>query len=150
MRRLTLLVILGVGCATPYGPSGLSGGYSEMQVAPYTFEVGFRGNGYTSPDRARRFALRRSAELTLAAGMYGFFVRDERASSRVSSWQTPLNCSSSGGTTNCTGGNTQVISKPQSSVTITMVTAQEAAALGAQGVLVYDARLFLSQFADDD
>jgi hypothetical protein len=60
------------GCATPYKPNGLMGGYSEVQLNADTFQVSVRGNAYTSNDRAQKIALLRAAELTLAAGAERF------------------------------------------------------------------------------
>ncbi|HMM56246.1 MAG TPA: hypothetical protein PKD77_01460 [Rudaea sp.] len=69
MRRLVFVFTLAlVGCATPYKPSGLMGGFHDTQLAEDVFSVTFKGNGYTSDDRARDFMLLRCADLTLAHG----------------------------------------------------------------------------------
>ena len=54
-----------LGCATAYQPQGLSGGFTETQLAPDVWRVSFSGNGYTKGERAEDFAMLRSAELTL-------------------------------------------------------------------------------------
>lgn len=61
------------GCMSPYQPSGLGGGYTDMALSKDTYFVTFRGNGVTPPDVVQSYVLRRSAELTLNKG-YKFFV----------------------------------------------------------------------------
>ena len=80
MKLLTsaLLVLMLAGCATAYQSKGLTGGYSDLQIAENMFKVGFEGNGYTNPQRARDYALLRSAELALGNN-YKYFVILEEA-----------------------------------------------------------------------
>ncbi len=78
-----------LGCATPYHSNSLLGGYTETQLAPDVFRVGFQGNGYTSPERAQDFALLRAAELAQQNGFRYFVVIDERSSTEVQSFTTP-------------------------------------------------------------
>jgi hypothetical protein len=94
--KTTLLVAIGcasifllAGCATPYQSNGFSGGYSETQFAPDAFRVVFRGNGYTSPERAQDFALLRASELTIQHGFTCFAIIDENDSTTTSSFTTP-------------------------------------------------------------
>jgi len=68
---LVLALVLG-GCATSYQKHGLTGGYSEIQLAENVFEVNFSGNGYTGAQTVKQFTLYRSAELTLERG-YKYF-----------------------------------------------------------------------------
>jgi hypothetical protein len=70
---LICVVILFVGCATPYESSGFLGGYSDTALAPDVYLISFQGNGYTAPERARDFAFLRAADLTLAHG-YRYFA----------------------------------------------------------------------------
>jgi hypothetical protein len=66
--RYSILVIVGLlisGCATAYQQKGMTGGYSETKLAVNVYRVSFGANGYSSRDRARDFALLRSAELTI-------------------------------------------------------------------------------------
>jgi hypothetical protein len=67
-----------VACSTPYKPNGLMGGYSETPIQADQYLVNFRGNGYTSTEKAYRFALYRCAELTVQAGYDYFVVFDEK------------------------------------------------------------------------
>jgi len=98
-----LVVITVSGCAaTPYQQRGATGGFSETQLAENVFEVRFRGNGYTSSERASDFALLRSAELTLEKGFRYFITDDNENAQRVS-----INTIST-----YYGDNTYSISKP--------------------------------------
>lgn len=63
-----------VACSTPYQPAGFRGGYSETTLAADQVIVRFRGNGYTSGERAYDFALYRAAELTLQHGYERFII----------------------------------------------------------------------------
>lgn len=81
---VVLAAVTVTGCATSYQPRGLSGGFSETQLAENVFEVRFSGNGYTSSERASDFALLRSAELTLERGFKYFVVDDNENARRIS------------------------------------------------------------------
>src|SRR5437016_7742233 len=69
-------------CATPYQHMGLGGGFTDKQIAPNTFRIHFRGNGYTPDDRAQDFAFLRASELTLAHGYQFFDVLNAGSSDR--------------------------------------------------------------------
>ena len=47
-----------------------------MPLAQDTYEVSFRGNGYTSQDKVQKMALLRAAELTLEKGYKSFEIVD--------------------------------------------------------------------------
>jgi len=68
--------LLVAGCATPYQPVGLTGGYSETRLQEDVFIVHFRGNGHTSLDRCSDFALLRCADLTLQNKFKYFVIAD--------------------------------------------------------------------------
>jgi hypothetical protein len=68
-----ILAALLFGCATPYGSSGLLGGYSDTALAPDVYRISFQGNGYTSQERTQDFAVLRAADLTLSHG-YRYFA----------------------------------------------------------------------------
>jgi len=82
-------VLFLVGCATPYKPEGFMGGFSDTQYAPDVFRVVFRGNAYTSADRAQDFALLRASDLALQHGFSCFAILDERSSTTVDTFTTP-------------------------------------------------------------
>ena len=119
-------------CATSYQNTGFTGGYSETQLDENVFKVSFRGNGYTSRERASDFALLRSAELTLQNGYAYFVIVDEESHTRNSTYTTPTtsnttaNVYGSGNyaygtaTTTTSGGQTYNISKPSNSNTIVL------------------------------
>ena len=86
-RRLVLfgIAILVTSCATAYRKVGLTGGFSETQLSENVFQVSFRGNGYTSRERASDFALLRSSELSLLNGYRYFIIIEAGQSSSLSS-----------------------------------------------------------------
>ncbi|MCY4244136.1 MAG: hypothetical protein OXU41_05900 [Gammaproteobacteria bacterium] len=111
-------VITVAGCATPYQQRGFTGGFSETQLAENVFEVRFRGNGYTSSERASDFALLRSAELTLEKGFKYFVVDDDQSISKTTLHTTPARSYTThtgfgSSYTTTYGGDTYAISKPQ-------------------------------------
>jgi hypothetical protein len=74
-RALITIVcsIAAIGCATPYQPDGLGGGYSDNRIDSDTVSVEFRGNGYTSKRKVEMYLLYRCAEVTRDA-RYDYFV----------------------------------------------------------------------------
>lgn len=130
---VALICVVLSGCATPtpYQSSGFAGGYSETQLSSNVFKVYFRGNGYTSDERAADFTLIRSAELALAHGFDFFIIVDEQSAASYSTVTTPTttytttNVTATGGdtaygTSNSTtiGGESYVIRKPSKENTI--------------------------------
>ena len=77
------------GCATSYQSTSFTGGYSETQLAPDVFRVYFRGNGYTSGERAEDFAMLRAADLCLQHGFAFFALLNESSSTSTSAVATP-------------------------------------------------------------
>ena len=62
MKTKTKAIMIGVpllvaACATTYQPSGLTGGFDEVQLDTNVYQVSFRGNGYTSAERAADLCL---------------------------------------------------------------------------------------------
>lgn len=70
------LSALVAGCATPslYQPMNLEGGYASTRLGGNMFNVVFQGNGHTPRATAENYALYRSAELTVEAGLDYFVV----------------------------------------------------------------------------
>ena len=58
---LITIAVLSAGCATAYQKQGLTGGFSETQLGENVFQISFKGNGYTSQDRASDFTLLRGS-----------------------------------------------------------------------------------------
>lgn len=74
--RITGVVVAALvlaGCATNYGEMGFMGGVEAVQISATTFRISARGNSYTDPTTISDYALRKSAETTLAHG-YDWFV----------------------------------------------------------------------------
>lgn len=71
-----------------YGPSGFTGGYSELKLSKNSYEVHVNGNGWTSQETVRVYLLRRCAELTQQAGYKYFLITSENPSVRESSSST--------------------------------------------------------------
>lgn len=68
-RALVLAAVIAMGgCATAYQSKGLSGGFSETDLGPTSFKIGFSGNGFTSAERASDFAMLRAADKSLEDG----------------------------------------------------------------------------------
>lgn len=123
MREILICAFFGLlvaGCATAYQAKSFTGGFSETRLGDNVFEVNFRGNGYTSRERARDFALLRSSEVTLESGYRYFAILDSDNSASLSSYTTPthtqMQAYSTGnyayGTATTTGGQTHFVSKP--------------------------------------
>jgi hypothetical protein len=147
-------VVLGVfltGCATTYQPQGFSGGFTETQLDTNVFKVSFRGNGYTSAERAEEMALLRSAEVAIKNGFTHFAVVDGASRSRYSTVTTPIQSTTTGtvsvsgntafGTarTTTSGGQSFVVTKPSTTNTIVCFDGKPDAA-----GLVYDARFLMN------
>lgn len=127
MKNLLIIfvaLILIQGCATAYKSSGLMGGYSETQLDENVFRVSFRGNGYTSYERAADFTLMRCAELTMQSRYKYFVIIDANSYTSNSTYTTPITSNTTASvnsygnyaygtaTTTTTGGQTYLISKP--------------------------------------
>ena len=133
------------GCATKYQHMGLTGGFSETQLAEDVFRVSFNGNGFTSMERAVDFALLRSAELALAHGFPYFVIVAETTDIAASTYTTPTQSTTTGtvsesgnfgSTTTTVGGQSYLITKP--SATNTIVCFHEMRQEGNTGI-IYEA-----------
>ena len=117
-------------CATPYQPTGFTGGFSETQLAPDVFRINFCGNGYTSSERAQDFALLRAADLCSQYHFTSFAILNENDSTSTSAISTPGYAYSTGSAyaygnsatyssrTTYSPGQTIVIHKPQAGLLI--------------------------------
>ncbi len=132
MRRLVIVLtaLVLTGCATTYQRQGLTGGYSETQLGENIFQVSFRGNGYTSRERASDFSLLRSAEVALERGFRYFVIVESEKDTKTSTYTTPTQSYTTGSahaygsyahgsaTTTTYGGQTYIITKPRATNTI--------------------------------
>lgn len=62
LATLTWSMLTGA-CATGFGPMGSEGGYQEKMVRENAYVISFTGNGFTSKERTRDFALYRAAQI---------------------------------------------------------------------------------------
>ena len=77
---LFLICLFVTGCATSYHKAGFTGrGYQDEQLQADEFQVSFAGNSKLSQAKARQYALRRAAELTIEQGFDYFIVTNESA-----------------------------------------------------------------------
>jgi len=135
MRKYSVLSIIGISlilmsltssCSTKYNKIGLLGGYSETRLSENAFKVSFKGNGYTSKERAADFCILRCAEVAREAGFNYFILVDTDQYSTKGLYKTPstsyTTATVSGGsgyaTTKTYGGQTYTISKPRALNTI--------------------------------
>lgn len=88
---LPMLLAMLVGCVTPYAPISASKktGYDSEPAGTNEFLVTFLGNGNTSPERVRDFALLRAAELVSQAGAQYFAVPDIENLGSAQSYTSP-------------------------------------------------------------
>lgn len=86
---LVLFIGFCVGCATPYQPVGLLGGFSDSQIQNDIFRVNFRGNGYTDLSTASDYALLRAAEIAIQNGFNYFIIIQDNSSIKTSIITTP-------------------------------------------------------------
>ena len=107
---IAFVLIFLSGCATAYKPIGFTGGYSDTQLGDNIFRVSFRGNGYTSSERATDFSLLRSAELALDHGFKYFVIVKSGERTKTSLHTAPA--------TMYTGKSIYTISKPRATSTI--------------------------------
>ena len=122
----TVTALLIGGCATGYQSQGFKGGYSDTQVAENIFVVSFKGNGYTSAERAEDFALLRSAHVAVDHGFSYFVIVSDQNSTSTSAYTTPTTTTASAtvvgntayGSATTIGGQTYIIAKPRTRNTI--------------------------------
>jgi hypothetical protein len=137
--KLSIFIFVISGCTgTAYQKSGLTGGFSETKLGENMYQVNFRGNGFTSRERAADFTLLRSAELTINEGYQYFSITSGESSTDISFHKTPArtrtdfnattygnsytNTAQTYGTarTRTTGGQVYSVSSPRQSNTIIM------------------------------
>ena len=109
-----LVILVLVGCATMYHPVGITGGYNETRLDENVFTVTFRGNGYTSTQRAENFALLRAAECSLENGYKYFVIFKSNTQISNSTFTTPTRSTTTQNDTRVISGS--IISKNPSNV----------------------------------
>ena len=92
MKNKTLFVILTmclfVGCVTPYGKSGMRGGYSDQRLGEDVIRVHFKGNGYTAHEKVTAYLFYRCAEVTLKNGYDYFEILDKNSDKETFNYET--------------------------------------------------------------
>jgi hypothetical protein len=123
---LTVLLVALAGCATGYNQQNLFGGFSDTQLDENVFNITFRGNGYTSMERASDFTYLRAADLTLNSGFSYFAITYASKNVSFSSFTTAsrtttqINFYGNGAyaTSHTTPGQTYSFEKPAVEMTI--------------------------------
>lgn len=113
-------------CATSYGPSGMSGGFTDVRLDENVFRVSFQGNGFTSQEAVQEMALLRCAELTLTNGFSFFVVGAVRDATQQVTNYTPVQTNTTGtlygnrysSTTTTTGGQPMTFNFASNTTTI--------------------------------
>jgi SAM-dependent methyltransferase len=83
-RLLALLLALTTsGCATPYQPHGLRGGFSNVEVRPGLHYVAFDANALLAPSTVLAYWHRRAAEICGGTENYAVLSQEELASEHV-------------------------------------------------------------------
>jgi hypothetical protein len=123
MKNIVAVLSLIALCAcTPYQKNGLTGGYSETQLSQNVYKISFRGNGYTSAERASDFALKRAAEIGLENKYPYFVIVGSSEDIKSTSIQQPSNvsCTGFGNTVNCSqyGGGIITAHRPTAENTV--------------------------------
>lgn len=104
---VALAVCAITACATGYHSYSRvrTGGFAESEIQPGVFQVSFRGNGVTSPERATDFAMLRGTELCLARGDRFMRVGNSQSGSHVVG-VVPGSSTTTGSATAVASGNT--------------------------------------------
>ena len=152
--RLLLALLVLVGCRTPYmaydcEPTGnpwplpgwnCDGGYSELQLAPNTYQVSFSGRNISTA-KSQDYALLRAAELTLQMGHRKFLVQQTWGQTDVQLHSQPYTAQTvpvgnRGAMTTGFGGGTSSVKLPQASYVIRILDVGQ-----DQEPNAYDARM---------
>ena len=142
-KVLTALVICVAltGClSTEYQAQGFSGGYSDQMTGPNTATIDFKGNAFTSASVARKFTMRRAAELTLQMGFDYFLVENANNHTKTVKMASNIQCNTIGYSTTCNDYGGGTMDKPRSSLDIRMYKGKTPNQTGH-----YDARYLISQ-----
>ena len=120
MRLMIFAITLALSaCATEYQSYSLSGGYSDQMTGNNTATVLFVANAFTNATTARKFALRRAAELTLLNG-YDYFLVESSEDFTTTQTLNTINCTTSLGNTTCNESEGGSWEKPRTQLDIRM------------------------------
>jgi hypothetical protein len=76
MKKILGILFLGLllsGCATPYQPMGLLGGFEDISLGDNKHKITWQGNGYTSKAKLVYFTEKRASEICRS----GFDILDQ-------------------------------------------------------------------------
>jgi hypothetical protein len=104
------VIVLFIGCSTPYAKAGFMGGFKEVKIDSTKYKVEFSGNGMTSRETVVKYMLYRCSEITVEAGYKYFEISYEDNATNTNATQNYNT------TTNSV--NTTVIVKHSSEATI--------------------------------
>jgi len=93
---VSFLMVLLVGCATPYQKTGATAGFSKTQMSENTFCVQFNGNQLKRPEHAEDFALLHSADIALEHEFLYFLIRDSSNGIESAADTTPITTHTTG------------------------------------------------------
>jgi len=140
LAAVTICLVL-TGClGTEYQPEGFTGGYTDEMTGPNTATVEFKGNGFTKSNVAKKFSMRRAAELTLQKGFDYFLIEGRENSTKQVKMASNIQCNTYGFSTTCNDYGGGTIEKPGSSLNIRMFKGKAPNKTG-----YYDARFLISQ-----
>lgn len=77
-----LIMLLLVGCSTPYQEMGFTGGVKAQQMTADTYRISSRGNAYTGATTVQDYTLLKAAETTKSVGGTHFLVISASDASR--------------------------------------------------------------------
>ena len=130
-----LLFFLICGCATEYGASSFSGGFTDQITGNNTAVVTFKSNAFTDEVTTRKYAMRRAAELTLENGYDYFLIEGGGDYSKEGTTSSSVNCYTIGYNVTCDEIGGYSYSKPRTTLSIRMFNGQTPNQTG-----FYDAR----------
>ncbi len=95
-RVLKWSLLLLYACASKYKPLGFKGGYSDQKLGEDSYQVNFKGNGYTPRADAEKFAQLRAQDLCAQSGKENVKVLDKRDLSELSHLSAGFQCTRAG------------------------------------------------------
>ena len=74
---ILIIILLIVGCSTPYQPYGLLGGYKSSKLDDNSYRILFKGNQHTNGETVYNNLERRCAEITIENGYSHFIIYED-------------------------------------------------------------------------
>ena len=89
MPSMVCSLMILASCATPYGEVGYMGGYEANWLSPDVLSVDVSGNGFTTDQRVRDYALLQAAQRAQQAGYKYFITITNLNQGKVDTFYTP-------------------------------------------------------------